>query len=234
MATVLGLAAQCAPGVAPDTIAAIARAESGLEPLAIHDNTVQRTFQSADLPEAIALATGLIVAQHHSVDLGLMQVNSANLARLGLSITDAFDACRSIEAGGRVLSEAYQGALRGALSAYNTGDPQRGISNGYVSRVEHAALSVPSIVARRFCASSATASVPNRTSCRRLGLVRAKRRHSIRVHRQVKETDPDAWKPRSDSFSRSRRPSRREPSRSHWPRSPSRWSGSFGPSAASA
>jgi len=145
MATVLGLAAQCAPGVAPDTIAAIARAESGLEPLAIHDNTVQRTFQSADLPDAIALATGLIVAQHHSVDLGLMQVNSANLARLGLSITDAFDACRSIEAGGRVLSEAYQRALRGALSAYNTGDPQRGISNGYVSRVEHAALSVPSI-----------------------------------------------------------------------------------------
>jgi type IV secretion system protein VirB1 len=145
MATVLGLAAQCAQGVAPDTIAAIAQAESGLEPLAIHDNTVQRTFQSANLPEAIVMATDLIVAQHHSVDLGLMQVNSANLATLGLSITDAFDACHSTEAGGRVLSEAYHRALRGALSAYNTGDLQRGVSNGYVSRVEHAALSVPSI-----------------------------------------------------------------------------------------
>ena len=141
MATVLSLAAQCAPGVAPDTVAAIAQAESGLDPLAIHDNTVQRTFQPADLPEAIALATDLIVAQHHSVDLGLMQVNSANFATLGLSITNAFDACHSIEAGGHVLSSAYQRALRGALSAYNTGDPQRGVSNGYVSRVEHAALS---------------------------------------------------------------------------------------------
>jgi type IV secretion system protein VirB1 len=145
MATVLSLAAQCAPGVAPDTVAAIAQAESGLEPLAIHDNTVQRTFQPANLPEAIALATDLIVAQHHSVDLGLMQVNSANFATLGLSIANAFDACHSIEAGGHVLSSVYQRALRGALSAYNTGDPQRGVSNGYVSRVEHAALSVPSI-----------------------------------------------------------------------------------------
>ena len=57
MATVLSLAAQCAPGVAPDTIAAIAMAESGLDPLAIHDNTVQRTDQSANLPDAIAVAT---------------------------------------------------------------------------------------------------------------------------------------------------------------------------------
>ena len=95
MAAVLSLAAQCAPGVAPDTIAAIAMAESGLDPFAIHDNTVQRTFQFANLPAAIAVATDLIVAQHHSVDLGLMQVNSANLAALGLSIADAFDACRS-------------------------------------------------------------------------------------------------------------------------------------------
>ena len=145
MAAVLSLAAQCAPDVAPDTLASIALAESGLDPLAIHDNTVQRTFQSANLTGAIALARDLIVAQHHSVDLGLMQVNSANFAMLGLSITDAFDACHSIEAGGRVLSEAYQRALRGALSAYNTGDLHRGIANGYVSRVEHAALSIPSI-----------------------------------------------------------------------------------------
>src|SRR5260370_12467446 len=145
MAAVLSLAAKCAPDVAPDTIASIALAESGLDPLTIHDNTARQVFQSANLTGAIALAKDLIMAQHHSVDLGLMQVNSANLARLGLSMTDAFDACQSIAAGGRVLSEAYQRALRGALSAYNTGDPKRGIANGYVSRVEHAALSVPSI-----------------------------------------------------------------------------------------
>lgn len=145
MATVLSLAAKCAPEVAPDIIASIALAESGLDPLAIHDNTMQRSFQSANLSEAIALARDLIMAQHHSVDLGLMQVNSANFAMLDLSIADAFDACRSIEAGGRLVSKAYQRALRGALSAYNTGDLQRGIASGYVSRVENPALSVPSI-----------------------------------------------------------------------------------------
>ena len=145
MAAVLSLAAQCAPAVAPDTIASIAMAESGLNPFAIHDNTVQRTVQIDDPAAAIAVATDLIVGQRHSVDLGLMQVNSANLAALGLSIADAFDACRSVEAGGRVLSEAYQRALRGALSVYNTGDLQRGIANGYVSHVERMALSVPPI-----------------------------------------------------------------------------------------
>jgi type IV secretion system protein VirB1 len=146
MAAVLALAPQCAPGIAPDTITSIAQAESGLDPLAIHDNTVRQTIHPTNLREAIAVATDLIVAHHHSVDIGLMQVNSANFAILELSITDAFDACHSIQAGGRVLSEAYQRALRGALSAYNTGDLQRGITNGYVNRIEHAALSVPSIV----------------------------------------------------------------------------------------
>src|SRR5690349_5752967 len=53
MAAVLSLAAQCAPGVAPDTIASIAMAESGLNPLAIHDNTVQRTVQIDDPSDAI-------------------------------------------------------------------------------------------------------------------------------------------------------------------------------------
>ena len=145
LAAVLALAAQCAPTVAPDTIASIAQTESGLNELAVHDNTAVRSFQPASRDEAVALATDLIVAQRHSVDLGLMQVNSANLVFLGLSIPDAFDACRSIAGGAKVLSDAYQKALRSALSAYNTGDMQRGITNGYVGRVERASISVPSL-----------------------------------------------------------------------------------------
>ena len=84
----------------------------------------------------------------HSVDLGLMQINSANLARLGLSIADAFDACRSIKAGAQMLEADYRAAMRDALSRYNTGDPVRGIVNGYVARVEASARAVvPSISA---------------------------------------------------------------------------------------
>jgi type IV secretion system protein VirB1 len=144
---VIQLAAACAPAVAPETIAAIARTESGFDPLAIGDNTTARTYAPASKSEAIGLAVEL-TAEGHSLDLGFMQVNSANLQSLHLSIADAFDPCRSIEAGARILTAAFAGgvtpaamqaALRVALSRYNTGDAQRGFLNGYVGRVEASA-----------------------------------------------------------------------------------------------
>jgi type IV secretion system protein VirB1 len=141
----LALAHQCAPGVAPDTIVSIADAKSGLYALAVHDNA-SGTRHAPDTPgAAIALATDPIVAQHHSVDLGLMQVNGANLPAVDLSVADAFDACQSMRTGSEILSQAYHHALRAVLSIYNTGHPVRGIINGYVAGVE-AATAVPSIV----------------------------------------------------------------------------------------
>jgi type IV secretion system protein VirB1 len=142
---VLALAHQCAPTVAPETIVSIAKAESGLNPLAIHDNATGQRYMPAAVNEAVTLATGLIAGEHHNIDLGLMQINSANLAASNLRIADAFDACHSIEVGARILSDAFQRALRSALSTYNTGDQQRGIDNGYVARVEAAATTVPAI-----------------------------------------------------------------------------------------
>jgi len=141
----MALALRCAPGVAPETIASIARVESGYNPLAIHDNTTRQTVDPSSLEDAIALATKLIVVQRHSVDLGVLQVNSTNFRQLNLTITDAFDPCHSMQAGSRLLSAAYQDALRKALSTYNTGDEQRGMANDYVRRVERAAISIPSI-----------------------------------------------------------------------------------------
>ena len=142
----LALAHQCAGTVAPATIISIARTESGLNPLAIHDNTTGRSYTPELSNEAIALATDLILGRRHSVDLGLMQINSANLVASGLDIPHAFDACHSIEAGARIFAGAFHRALRVALSTYNTGDPQRGIDNGYVARVESAASGLPVIV----------------------------------------------------------------------------------------
>ena len=72
-------------------------------------------------------------------------------ARLGLTVADAFDPCRNIAAGARVLvggfrrpgeGEDVQPALLQALSRYNTGHPQRGFDNGYVSRVQASAEQV--------------------------------------------------------------------------------------------
>src|SRR4051812_19113467 len=92
IAAALALAHQCAPAVAPETIVGIARTESGLYPREIHDNTPRRSYAPETIDAAVALATGLIHDQGHSVDLGLMQVNSANLAVFNLSISNALDA----------------------------------------------------------------------------------------------------------------------------------------------
>jgi type IV secretion system protein VirB1 len=85
------LGATHAPTVNPITLLAFAWYESRLRPFAIHDNA---TGQSA-FPTSAAEAAGLArmrLAQGHSLDLGIMQLNSANLARTGLTVTTAFDA----------------------------------------------------------------------------------------------------------------------------------------------
>ena len=149
------LASTCAPHVAVETLAAVARTESGLDALAIHDNTSGATYKPASREEAIALATELTAGVRHSVDLGLMQINSLNLPSLGLTVTDAFDPCRSMAGADQVLVRGYaapaaggdeQEALHQALSRYNTGNPVRGIQNGYVNRVQASAeVVVPAI-----------------------------------------------------------------------------------------
>ena len=139
------LAARCAPWVPTVTLEAVAKTESALDPWVLHDNTTNRTAVPASLPAALARAKQWI-GRRDSVDLGLMQIDSTNLARLGLSIANAFDACRSIEAGAKILEEDYRAAVRDTLSRYNTGDPVRGIVNGYVARV---AARLPDIAANR-------------------------------------------------------------------------------------
>jgi type IV secretion system protein VirB1 len=148
-ATVLGLALRCAPSVAPATLLALARVESGLDPLALGVNGAQASaLRPRSLAEAVERAKALLAAGAN-LDLGLAQINSGNLARLGLTVETAFDPCRSLAAGAALLHEAYasarlsaadpQSALRTALSVYNTGDQARGFRNGYVTRVVAAA-----------------------------------------------------------------------------------------------
>src|SRR5262249_26310018 len=68
-AAAMALAAQCGRDVAPDTIVSIAKAESGFDTFAIHDNTAERSYAPQTLKDAVALATDLIATQHHRVDL---------------------------------------------------------------------------------------------------------------------------------------------------------------------
>ena len=145
------LAATCAPHVAVETLAAVARTESAFDAFTLHDNSTGRTYHPITRENAIALGVELATVGRHSVDFGLMQINGANFPRLGLTLADAFDPCHNLAAADRVLVDGYtapapsqdvQPAIYQALSRYNTGDAARGIANGYVSRVQASAEQV--------------------------------------------------------------------------------------------
>jgi type IV secretion system protein VirB1 len=147
---ILSLSQACAPQVAPETLAAIAYAESRFNPVAIGVNRGPRPSRPPrDAADAARIARGLL-ARGANLDLGVAQINSDNLDWLGLSVEAAFDPCRNLAAAGVVLRAGYRPAegvdrqttLRVALSRYNTGHPERGFRNGYVGRVEAAAASL--------------------------------------------------------------------------------------------
>ena len=145
LATVLALAAdpQCgaaAPGSEfQSRLAAIAIHESGGDPLVIGVNADRArglpaaAIRSATPQEAAARAAALL-AQGRSIDLGLMQVNSGQLARHGLTIEAAFDACRSMAAGADHYAADVQAVWNLAHRRYNTGGTERGAA--YAAGVE--------------------------------------------------------------------------------------------------
>lgn len=163
LADLLALASKCAPLTAPATVASIVQVESGRFPLAIGVNGAPRLAVKARSPQDAAAKARALIAAGRSVDLGLAQINSRNLARLGLSIEAVFEPCRNLAAAQTILQEGYargrsrgepeQAALRTALSVYNTGHPTRGLANGYVDKVAAAA-------ARLTGGAPTTASVP--------------------------------------------------------------------------
>jgi type IV secretion system protein VirB1 len=139
------LVRQCAPRVAPNTLLAIMHTESRFNPLALHVNgDLQLRYAPRSTAEAIGWSVWLI-GHGYSVDMGLMQINSRNLARLRMSVADAFEPCRNIHAAAVILTEQYDlaaqvdensaRALLAAISAYNTGNFHEGFRNGYVSKV---------------------------------------------------------------------------------------------------
>lgn len=146
------LARACGPSVAPETLMSVVHAESHFDTLAIGVNSPGvRRPQPATKEEAVATARSLI-RRGVNIDLGLGQINSANLAWLGLSIEQAFEPCPNLAAAARVLTLNYravaqsaptpQHAIATALSLYNTGDRRRGFSNGYVAKVYASAARV--------------------------------------------------------------------------------------------
>lgn len=170
LAAVLALSQACAPGVSAETLTAVAYVESRFNPFAIGINRgpgPRRAPRTA--PEAIRVARELL-ARGANLDLGLAQINSANLEWLGLPVETAFDPCRNLAAAGQVLRAGYRPAsgtpsqwtLRVALSRYNTGHPARGFRNGYVGRVEAAAQTLGLTLAAHATPAASTSALPAR------------------------------------------------------------------------
>ena len=135
------LCSQCGPSVDPSLTKAIIAVESGGNPFAIGDNTARESYFPASKTEAVQLAEYLL-SKGHSIDMGLMQINSCHLGKKGLSLDVLFDPCGNVNFGTRLLSENFRihsgdsdkrQVLFKALSAYNTGSAWRG--PGYINRI---------------------------------------------------------------------------------------------------
>lgn len=160
---------RCAPTVAPSTMQRIIRVESAgrTHVIGYHITKNGKPFRLTTQPktqdEAVKWVRWLL-DNGYRFDAGPSQVNSQNFARLGLTAENVFDPCANIGAGGKILTEFYrkavkqygegQGALRAAISAYQTGSFTRGWGTGYVQKVTGAAV-VP-----RWIAGNAPVSVP--------------------------------------------------------------------------
>ncbi|CAM5208221.1 hypothetical protein OURE66S_03578 [Oligella ureolytica] len=150
------LMASCAPNVAPSTLEALVRHESRGNAYAIGVNTGKRLKTQPDNLEHALKTVQHLIREGTDFDAGLGQINVRNWNWLGLTSTTVFDPCTNLEAAQTVLSECYgraikrypdpQQAVRAALSCYNTGNFDRGFSNGYVGKVlAEAGITVPAI-----------------------------------------------------------------------------------------
>lgn len=158
MATFNQLAAKCAPSAAVDTLDAVALTESALHPYALSLNypatvaayngldnqEVYLTRQPATLPEAIRW-TRWFHSRGYTVSIGLMQINSENAAKYGVTVRQLFDPCTNVAIGARLLGEIYSktahsgksdlNALISTFSEYNSGTFTGGLKNGYAATV---------------------------------------------------------------------------------------------------
>ncbi len=137
----------CAPLVSTETAVKLVRHESGGNPFAIGVNGpyVVRP-QPSSAQQGIDSAHALLSMPNvRSIDIGLGMLNSDTLKRRGMTIEQAFEPCTNLATMQGLLMTSYQRwsavhgpgdtALQKSLSEYNTGNPERGIANGYVKRI---------------------------------------------------------------------------------------------------
>ena len=113
MALFIDVAAQCAPSVSADLLAAIATIESGLQPLSAYSATTK------DVPASPGIGVAFVIGQldaGHDVAIGLMGLDARSLPSEGLSYVEAFDTCSNLAVAGRILDAIWQAAKKMGIS----------------------------------------------------------------------------------------------------------------------
>lgn len=165
----LSLFTQCATDVAPQTLQTLIGVESGKNPYAIavvYDDNTRPTdkliFSQPDTEEdAKKIITQLETPpkKHRSYSVGLMQINSTNFEKYGLTRDNMFNVCKNIEAGAAIFKACYidaqrkyptqseQEQLRLASSCYYAGNHLRGFKKeqdgkSYIDRINESVAGV--------------------------------------------------------------------------------------------
>jgi len=146
VAAITMFAQQCAPEIAAEAVVPLVVTESGGNDLSININKGPRV-RAASIADGAALVRRYMAAGY-TVDVGLAQVNSANFARLAVTVEQAFDPCTNLRLASSILRAGYGlaiqhyaglDAISATYSLYNTGTLTRGFRNGYVGRIWSAA-----------------------------------------------------------------------------------------------
>jgi type IV secretion system protein VirB1 len=149
---IVALAQECAPEIATEAVLPLVMTESGGDALQINVNKGPRV-RAGSVADGAAIVRRYMAAGY-TVDVGLAQINSANFARLGVTVEQVFDPCTNLGLAASVLHEGYSlasryyaglDAISATYSLYNTGTLTRGLRNGYVSRVWTAAANLGSV-----------------------------------------------------------------------------------------
>jgi len=121
----------------------IMRVESRCNPYSIYDNATRESYSFTNLNEYLATGRRLLVAGH-DIDMGLMQINSAN----GVSLEQAVDPGFAINWAASYLQDVVRqtGSLNTAIRAYNggLGGAELPQTYDYLTRVLKAEASLPS------------------------------------------------------------------------------------------
>ena len=132
---------QCATKDHTPILKKIFKHESKFQPLAINVNSdsVSLKRPAKNLDEAMKI-TDWLALSGLSFDVGLGQVNSENLKRLGYTgerRRKAFDPCENTKLSETIYTDCLErgGKQSAALSCYNTGNFTSGFANGYVAKV---------------------------------------------------------------------------------------------------